>query len=664
MTLSDGLKAVALARASLRVKDNQLILDVPDGETVSKEVAQVLLENRATLIKQLQPSPKAVSQPSPGGTHIEKQTPAWDSAGSFEIWDGQSLGDVIALDCETDLIDKSAGPSFPALVLTAVWDGTDGYFIECDQLQDFLQVNDHAQYVTHNGPRFDVHVIDHHINPDNPRRGPAHTLMDQNRLSDTLVLERLLHLERTGDCKYVKGDPKFKLETLVKIYTDGELDKDSDTRVTYGQYLGKSISDMSEAHLEYAARDVIGTLGVFRAQCSLLPGIKARAKTAFGYKSEQHLDEMWKKYGPLTLFNQVRTDAMCMVMECVGLHSDQERIKVITEQLTREMAHHELILNAAGIPTRAKDGKSNGKDTAIREYLAQLEQNHGVKITRTDKGTISACKDALTKISETVDDPVLNAITAYGKAGKKITSYVQKWNKPHLHPRNNSLMSTGRLSTSGDVSTQNVPRDVPVGPGEVTVKQCLRPAPGHAFAGFDVAGAEIGTLAVAEVHQFGYDSTFLDYVESGLDIHMTVAHLSVGDRYGPVTKTERKMAKAVTFGIPGGLGKPALKDYALNTFGVVMTDEDVVRVRAGYEKLNPGIKKYLSKTQANDIGVNVAKTFGLSSKNMGWIVYKEAKGTPQNLSLENKNKAWKTLEKLPELMKGTKAAKDSARGTD
>jgi DNA polymerase I len=76
----------------------------------------------------------------------------------------------------------------------------------------------------------------------------------------------------------------------------------------------------------------------------------------------------------------------------------------------------------------------------------------------------------------------------------------------------------------------------------------------------------------------------------GRDLHtLTARNLTRGE---DVSKDERKLAKAVNFGLLYGMGAKGLRSYALKSYGVVMSLEEAALYRRRFFETYPGLKKW------------------------------------------------------------------------
>lgn len=108
--------------------------------------------------------------------------------------------------------------------------------------------------------------------------------------------------------------------------------------------------------------------------------------------------------------------------------------------------------------------------------------------------------------------------------------------------------TSGRLSSSGKMNMQQIPRDNPI------VKGCIKAKPGNKIVAMDLTTAEVYVAAV-----LAKDKNLMKVFQEGGNFHSSIAKLVFG-LPGPVEniadeyKTERQAAKAVTFGIMYGAG--------------------------------------------------------------------------------------------------------------
>ena len=104
-------------------------------------------------------------------------------------------------------------------------------------------------------------------------------------------------------------------------------------------------------------------------------------------------------------------------------------------------------------------------------------------------------------------------------------------------------------------------------------------SPGHVLLAVDYNYIELCTLAASCEHRYGY-SVLAEVIRRGIDPHAFTAAMFEGieleefmswrhtEERGTDWKKLRQRAKAINFGIPGGLGSHGLKSYAKSGYGV------------------------------------------------------------------------------------------------
>lgn len=101
--------------------------------------------------------------------------------------------------------------------------------------------------------------------------------------------------------------------------------------------------------------------------------------------------------------------------------------------------------------------------------------------------------------------------------------------------------------------------------------------------------------------------------QTGGDIHSTTASFILGKPVDKLTKEERKMAKAVNFGLLYGMGWPKLVIYARDNYGVDMSDAQAQAFRVRY------FETYAALPQWHERQRRVARAFGQVSSPSGRI---------------------------------------------
>ena len=242
------------------------------------------------------------------------------------------------------------------------------------------------------------------------------------------------------------------------------------------------------------------------------------------------------------------------------------------------------------------------------------------KLTGTDKDSTDA--EVLKELSE--QHPVPGLILDIRKKSKIKNTYLDKI-LPQLDRDSRlrtgfNLHSTtsGRLSSSGKLNMQQLPRDNTMKdkktgemiPGfTAAVKGCIRARPGYKIVSMDLTTAEVYIAAV-----LSKDKDLMKVFSSGGDFHSTIAKLvfNLPCEASEVKKLyplQRQAAKAVTFGIMYGAGpakiawqvtKDARED---NPNAAEFTKAEAEQVIKDYFKRFKGLARWIT-TEQEFIGKN------------------------------------------------------------
>jgi DNA polymerase I-like protein with 3'-5' exonuclease and polymerase domains len=149
-----------------------------------------------------------------------------------------------------------------------------------------------------------------------------------------------------------------------------------------------------------------------------------------------------------------------------------------------------------------------------------------------------------------------------------------------VHPRYDTLKNTGRTGSSRP-NIQQTPRN-----GKF--RRCYVAPAGKLLAVVDYSFIELRTLAAVCYATYGR-SVLGDVIKAGVDPHAYTAAMINGldlDAFLALKKSDpdkfkgdRQAAKALNFGIPGGLGPRKLVDYARTTYKVTMSIEQAREFR-------------------------------------------------------------------------------------
>ena len=214
---------------------------------------------------------------------------------------------------------------------------------------------------------------------------------------------------------------------------------------------------------------------------------------------------------------------------------------------------------------------------------------------KTGTGANSTDAEVLEKLAQQSEVPQL--ILTIRQKSKIKNTYLDKI-IPQLDRDNRlrtgfNLHSTtsGRLSSSGKLNMQQLPRDNPI------VKGCIKAAPGHKIISMDLTTAEVYVAAV-----LADDTALMDVFRSGGNFHSQIAKKvfklpceasEVAELYG----MRRQAAKAVTFGIMYGAGPKKISEQVTKDSGTVFTVNEAKRVIDDYFAEFHKLKTWIENNQ-------------------------------------------------------------------
>ena len=151
--------------------------------------------------------------------------------------------------------------------------------------------------------------------------------------------------------------------------------------------------------------------------------------------------------------------------------------------------------------------------------------------------------------------------------------------------------TSGRLSSSGKLNMQQLPRDNP------TVKGCIKAAPGHKIVAMDLTTAEVYVAAI-----LANDKALMDVFRSGGNFHSTIAHKVFRlpcdvEQVAELYPDKRQAAKAVTFGIMYGAGPAKISEQVTKDSGKYFSKSEAQEVISDYFKAFHKLKAWIDDNQ-------------------------------------------------------------------
>ena len=151
--------------------------------------------------------------------------------------------------------------------------------------------------------------------------------------------------------------------------------------------------------------------------------------------------------------------------------------------------------------------------------------------------------------------------------------------------------TSGRLSSSGKLNMQQLPRDNPI------VKGCIKAAPGHKIVAMDLTTAEVYVAA-----KLAEDEALMNVFRSGGNFHSTIAKTvfklpceveDVAELY----TTQRQAAKAVTFGIMYGAGPKKISEQVTKDSGTYFSQQEAKEVIDDYFRSFHKLRSWIDNNQ-------------------------------------------------------------------
>ena len=191
--------------------------------------------------------------------------------------------------------------------------------------------------------------------------------------------------------------------------------------------------------------------------------------------------------------------------------------------------------------------------------------------------------------------PIIELIERYRELTKLISTYIEALPKlmaadGRIHTTfNQDVTSTGRLSSTNP-NLQNIPVRTELGR---KIRQALVPSDGKVFVGADYSQFELRLAAV-----LAGDEKLIEDFNSDVDIHAKTAAETYGISIDEVSKSQRRAAKVINFGVLYGMSPHGL------AAATGMSFTEAKKFIDHYFEVRKPIRQYLDKilTQAREQG--------------------------------------------------------------
>ena len=485
----------------------------------------------------LQPEDSFSPNPHPiGGEKVKDEKTAGDtgSSDSYEIvTDPDRLAEVAALlegvtEVAIDLETTGLDPRKDSIRLLSVATETATYIVDCQSVDPAELFPILTETI----------LVAHNALFD---LGFLSTLgFEPGRVADTMILSQLLHAGSKVEL-LKRGRTSHSLDSVAKRELGLELDK--------AQQSSDWGSALTPEMIEYAAKDV-------EVLISLYEVLKAK------------IDE-----AGLTYVAEIEHRALPAVvwMSTAGVALDADGWRKNARKTEADAARLKDKLKV--LAPEHPDGKewNFGSHQQVRKVTKLL----GVDLPNTRDETLVLYAQVHEFIS---------ALRNYRKASKLASTYGAAWLENGYHENGRIYASwrqlratTGRMACDHP-SLQNIPRSGPL-------RSYIRAPEGRVFVIADYSQMELRIAA-----KISGDREMLGVYAEGRDLHTLTAQSLIGRE--EISKDDRKLAKAVNFGLLYGMGVRGLRSYALRSYGVEMGLEEATRYRRRFFETYSGLKRW------------------------------------------------------------------------
>ncbi len=307
---------------------------------------------------------------------------------------------------------------------------------------------------------------------------------------------------------------------------------------------------------------------------NLTKDILLKSKFIYGVHSE--IKEEIKKYDLEYLFNEIEMPLVSVLanMEQNGIKVSREVLDTMKEEtLIKINLVRDKIYNYAGCKFNISSPKQLGEILFGKLNLPFKKKN---------KKGFSTNHDTLIKLKEI--HPIINLILEYREITKLYSTYIEGLSNYILEDGRihtifkQTITRTGRLS-SVEPNLQNIP--VRTEEGKL-IRKAFLPEEDSEIMTSDYSQIELRVLA-----HISKCENLKNAFQNHEDIHTKVASDIYGVPIDSVTKSMRRTAKAVIFGIVYGISGYGLgENLEINT-------AEAKRFIEKYLKMYPGVKKYM-----------------------------------------------------------------------
>lgn len=393
-------------------------------------------------------------------------------------------------------------------------------------------------------------------------------------LLDALSTQLLVGHNLAFDLAFLGRHFGFRAKAVFCTLTASKVLSAGDQSITHGlddvvsRHLGIDLAksyggsdwggELTKEQLEYAAIDVIHLL-------PLRDALKGNLETADLSPTAQL---------------EMKMVLVAAEMKLNGLRLSTDRLEALRTEAEEEQTNlSEQIAGVAG---------SSFNPQSVQQ-LKKAFHALGIDLPDTTEETLKECDHELARL-------ILDFRATKVPISKAKELLALMADDGRVHPNFDPMAArTGRFSASKP-NVQNLPRGV--------MREVIVASPGKKLIAADYSQIELRVAAVLAGEQ-----RMLEAYRDGIDLHKQTASLVLDKSLEEVTDDERRLAKAVNFGLLYGQRPSGFVRYAANNYGVTIAESEAERFHAAFFRAYPKLNRWHTRMRSEaTAGVEEART--------------------------------------------------------
>lgn len=372
---------------------------------------------------------------------------------------------------------------------------------------------------------------------------------------DTMIASQLLSKGKDSD--------KHSLKALSNRYTGEDIDK-------HLQKSDWSIWNLSSQQLRYAADDIKILRTLYK---NLLDRINQESEGVpagslaklFGIKDKVVALEM--AFLPALV-----------EMEISGIPVNTEHLNKLTQETEKHFQNLYYQFKK----------RFSFEPFSQQQVVSYLMNRLKINLPKTEKGTYSSQDTVLKNYTDYEEVKMILEIRATKKLLDKLKEIAQYTVSGRVYGEFRQIGApTGRMA-SAKPNLQNIPANL---------KPLFRTSQNQSFIIADYSQIELRIAA-----EYTQDERMTDAFVKGMDLHRLTASIITGKPYADISSQERKLAKAINFGLIYGMSPQSLVDYAKSNYDIDISIQDAREFHknffeyyTGFQLWHNSVKEYLKQ---------------------------------------------------------------------